>query len=51
MEKRPVPMTPERLAKMLQPEDVAACVVAVARLPHRALVPELVVTPLYQGFA
>lgn len=30
---------------MLKPEDIAACVVAVAKLPPRAVVPELVITP------
>ncbi len=30
---------------------VAAAVVMVAKLPPRALVPELVITPLYQGYA
>jgi NADP-dependent 3-hydroxy acid dehydrogenase YdfG len=30
---------------MLQPEDIAACVVTIARLPDRAVVPELVITP------
>ncbi len=48
---RPTPVPPERLAQMLQPEDIAALVVAIARLPHRALVPEVVITPLYQEYA
>jgi len=48
---RPTPVTPERRAQMLQPEDVAAAVLMVAKLPPRALVPELVITPLYQGYA
>jgi len=43
--KRPTPPPPEKRAKMLQPEDIAACVVAVAKLPPRAVVPELVITP------
>jgi NADP-dependent 3-hydroxy acid dehydrogenase YdfG len=30
---------------MLQPEDVAELVVAVAKLPPRATVPEIVITP------
>lgn len=45
VDKRPTPPPPERRAGMLQPEDIAACVVAVARLPARAVVPELVITP------
>lgn len=51
LEMRPVPVPPERRAQMLQPEDVAACVVTIAKLPPRALVPELVITPLYQEYA
>jgi NAD(P)-dependent dehydrogenase (short-subunit alcohol dehydrogenase family) len=51
LDQRPVPVPPERQAQMLQPEDVAAAVVMVAKLPPRALVPELVITPLFQGYA
>jgi NAD(P)-dependent dehydrogenase (short-subunit alcohol dehydrogenase family) len=36
---------------MLQPDDVAEAVVFVARLPERARVPELVITPLQQAWA
>ncbi|MEO5957503.1 MAG: SDR family oxidoreductase [Opitutaceae bacterium] len=43
--KRPVPPTAEQRARMLQPEDVAAMAIAVAKLPPRATVPEIVVTP------
>ncbi|MEO6245280.1 MAG: SDR family NAD(P)-dependent oxidoreductase [Opitutaceae bacterium] len=42
---RPVPPTAEQRARMLQPEDVAAMAVAVAKLPPRATVPEIVITP------
>ena len=45
IDKRPMPPPPEKRARMLQPEDIAACVVAVAKLPPRAVVPELVITP------
>jgi NAD(P)-dependent dehydrogenase (short-subunit alcohol dehydrogenase family) len=48
---RPTPVPPERLAQMLMPEDIAEMVVAIAKLPPRALVSELVMTPLYQEFA
>jgi NAD(P)-dependent dehydrogenase (short-subunit alcohol dehydrogenase family) len=48
---RPTPVPPERLAQMLQPEDIAACVLCIAKLPPRVLVPELVITPLYQEYA
>lgn len=45
VDKRPTPPLPEQRARMLQPEDIAACVVTVAKLPPRAIVPELVITP------
>jgi len=45
VDKRPSPPPPEKRAKMLQPQDIAACVVAVAKLPPRAVVPELIITP------
>jgi NAD(P)-dependent dehydrogenase (short-subunit alcohol dehydrogenase family) len=48
---RPTPVPPERLAQMLMPEDIASLVVTIAKLPPRALVPELVITPLYQEYA
>lgn len=48
---RPTPVPPEKLAKMLMPEDIAQVVLAIAKLPPRALVPELVITPLYQEYA
>jgi len=45
VDKRPSPPPPKMRAAMLQPEDIAACVVAIAKLPPRAVVPELVITP------
>lgn len=47
LEKRPVKPTPEILAKALQPVDVAETVLAVAKLPRRAVVPELQILPTY----
>ncbi len=47
---RPVPVPADRLALILQPEDVAAAVLFVARLPARATVPELVITPAVDEF-
>ncbi len=47
MEKRPVKPPPEVLAKALQPEDVAEIVLSVAKLPARAVVPELQIMPTY----
>jgi NAD(P)-dependent dehydrogenase (short-subunit alcohol dehydrogenase family) len=51
LQQRPQPIPPEKLAQMLQPDDIGACVVAIAKLPSRAVVPELVITPLYQEYA
>ena len=41
LDKRPQPPTPEARAKMLQPEDIAACVWMVATLPSRVIVEEI----------
>ncbi|HYW81489.1 MAG TPA: SDR family NAD(P)-dependent oxidoreductase, partial [Thermoguttaceae bacterium] len=51
LDDRPTPVPPEKRAQMLKPEDIAECVVTIAKLPPRALVPELVITPLYQAYA
>jgi NAD(P)-dependent dehydrogenase (short-subunit alcohol dehydrogenase family) len=51
LDKRPVPPTAEHRARMLQPEDVAAMAVAIAKLPERANVPEIVIKPRYMPFA
>lgn len=45
LDKRPVPPPAEKRAKMVHPEDVGAMAVAIAKLPARATVPEIVVTP------
>ena len=47
LSKRAVPVPPEVLALMLQPEDVAAAVHMVVHLPPRATVNELVITPTW----
>jgi len=47
LEKRPVKPTPDLLAKALQPEDVAEAVLSVAKLPPRAVVPEMQLLPTY----
>ena len=47
---RPEPPSKERRALMLQPEDVAACVLLAATLPARANVLELTVKPTVQEF-
>jgi NAD(P)-dependent dehydrogenase (short-subunit alcohol dehydrogenase family) len=50
LENRPVPVTAEHRAKILQPEDVAAAVLMIACLPPRAHVPELIVKPTSQAY-
>jgi NADP-dependent 3-hydroxy acid dehydrogenase YdfG len=47
LEKRPVKPTADMLAKALQPEDVAEAVLSIARLPPRAVVPEMQLLPTY----
>jgi NADP-dependent 3-hydroxy acid dehydrogenase YdfG len=47
LEKRPVKPGPDILAKALQPVDVAEAVLAVAKLPPRAVVPEMQLMPTY----
>jgi NADP-dependent 3-hydroxy acid dehydrogenase YdfG len=51
LENRPVPITPEHRARILQPEDVATAVVMIAKLPPRAHVSEMVIKPTMQEFA
>jgi NAD(P)-dependent dehydrogenase (short-subunit alcohol dehydrogenase family) len=41
LDKRPQPPSPEARARMLQPEDLAACVWLAATLPARAIVEEI----------
>jgi NADP-dependent 3-hydroxy acid dehydrogenase YdfG len=48
---RPVKVSDEQRAQILQPEDVAAAVLFVATLPARAHVPELLIKPTTQLFA
>jgi serine 3-dehydrogenase len=45
IDKRPVKPTPEMLQHALQPEDIAAIIVAIAKLPPRAAIPELQIVP------
>jgi NADP-dependent 3-hydroxy acid dehydrogenase YdfG len=47
LEKRPVKPTAEMLAKALQPVDVAEVVLSIAKLPARAVVPEIQLMPTY----
>ena len=45
LDKRPVPPPPEARAKMLQPEDMADCVMLCVNLPDRAVVEQMLVRP------
>jgi NAD(P)-dependent dehydrogenase (short-subunit alcohol dehydrogenase family) len=45
LDRRPVPPPPEARTKMLQAEDVAACVMLAIDLPDRAVVEQLLVKP------
>ncbi|MGE3316964.1 MAG: SDR family oxidoreductase [Planctomycetaceae bacterium] len=50
LENRPVPVTPEHRARILQPEDVAEAVVMIAKLPARAHVSEITIKPTSQAY-
>src|SRR5262245_28858051 len=50
LEHRPVPVSAERRAKMLLPEDIGAMVVALAKLPPRAHVPDMLIKPTSAEF-
>jgi len=51
LEHRPTPVSAERRAKMLKPEDVAAAAVMIACLPPRAHVAEIIIKPTVQDYA
>lgn len=50
LDDRPVPVSAEHRARILQPEDLAAAALMVISLPARARVPELVMIPTTQSF-
>lgn len=50
LDERPVKVSDEHKARILQPEDVAAAALFVATLPPRAHVPELLIKPITQVF-
>lgn len=51
LDKRPVPVSAEQRAKILQPDDIAAAALFVARLPAHVSVPEIVIKPIGQTYA
>lgn len=50
LEHRPQPVSAERRATMLKPEDVAHLVIAIAQLPPHAHIPDVIIKPLVQDF-
>lgn len=50
LENRPVPVTDDRKAAMLQPEDFAEVIVAICNLPPRANVSDIVIKPTVQEY-
>ncbi len=46
LQKRPAPPDEAARAKMMQPEDIAACVLLAINLPQRAVIEDLLVRPL-----
>lgn len=50
LEHRPSPVSDEHKAAMLQPEDVGQLVLAIACLPPRAHVPEVIIKPVQQEY-
>ncbi len=50
LDARPVAVTDEHKARILQPSDVASMVLAIAMLPPQAHVPEIIIKPLSQQY-
>ncbi len=50
LDRRPVPVSKEHRARILQPEDVAAAVVMIVGLPPRAHVSDMIIKPTTQAF-
>jgi NADP-dependent 3-hydroxy acid dehydrogenase YdfG len=50
LEFRPVPVSAERRAVILQPQDVADICLAIACLPPRAHVAEIIIKPTVQDY-
>lgn len=51
LDQRPEPVSAEKRAQILQPDDVALAAVMIVRLPPRAHIPELVIKPTLQSYA
>ena len=50
LEQRPAPVSDEHKQRILQPEHVAAAMVALIKLPKEVHIPEFVIKPLSQGW-
>ncbi len=50
LDRRPVPVSAAERARMLQPEDLAETVLYVARMPARACVNEILISPTWNRF-
>ena len=50
LDQRPVPVSAEQRARMLQTEDLAETVLYVARMPARACVNEILISPTWNRF-
>ena len=50
LDQRPEPPSDEHRAAILQPDDIAAAVLMLAKMPPRAHVPELVIKPTRQSY-
>ena len=48
LDQRPAPPPQEKREQMVYPQDIADLILAVAKLPKRAVVPELIITNPYQ---
>lgn len=51
LEHRPTAVSDAHRARILRPDDVASMIVAIAKLPPRVHVPELVIKPVWQDYA
>jgi len=51
LDQRPVPVSAEHRARILQPEDVSAAIKMICELPPRAHIPELTIKPTSQDFS
>ena len=47
LKERPIPLTDEELAKMLQPEDLGEIILMLARLPKHVCVNDLLISPTW----